>query len=165
MESVGDEGTSPKDDEAIERGEKVATEDGEQDNQAVGRRERSEGTKGGVRHSEDYDWEGIGDTVDEYEDTEEVGKEIEETDIYHLVCALEDMPLMGRKDPELSAIITYLSPGDLPASDKAAWKILIIGDQFTLDEGVLWHFFAPISRHAKRSLYHSDNYVYLRVLS
>ena len=37
-------------------------------------------------------------------------------------------------------------------SDKAERKILIIEDQFTLDDRVLWHFFAPKSRHAKRSL-------------
>ena len=62
------------------------------------------------------------------------------------------MSLMQRQDPELAEIITYLSTGDLPASDKAARKILMIEYQFTLDDGVLWHSFAPKSRHAKRSL-------------
>ena len=62
------------------------------------------------------------------------------------------MPLMQRQDPELAEIITYLSTGDLPASDKAARKLLMIEDQLTLADGVLWHFFAPKSRHAKRSL-------------
>ena len=62
------------------------------------------------------------------------------------------MPLMQRQDPKLAEIITYLSTGDLPMSDKAARKILMIEDQFTLDDGVLWHFFAPKSRHAKRRL-------------
>ena len=56
------------------------------------------------------------------EDTEEVENEKEEKDIYHSVCALKDMPLMQRQDPELAEIITYLSTGDLPASDKAARK-------------------------------------------
>ena len=28
----------------------------------------------------------------------------------------------------------------------------MIEDQITLDDGVLWHFFAPKSRHAKRSI-------------
>ena len=59
---------------------------------------------------------------------------------------------MQRQDPELAEIITYLSTGDLPMSDKAARNILMIEDQFTLDDGVLWHFIAPKSRHAKRSL-------------
>ena len=59
---------------------------------------------------------------------------------------------MQRQDPELAEIITYLSTGDLPMSDKAARKILMIEDQFTLDDGVLGHFFASKSRHAKRSL-------------
>ena len=154
MESVGDVGTESekRDDEAIGRGEKVCTESGKQDDKAVGRRERPAGTKGGVRHSENYDWEGMGDFVDGYEDTEEVEKEKEERNIYYSVCALEDMPLMQRQDPELAEIITYLSTGDLPASDKAARKLLMLEDQFTLDDGVLWHFFAPKSRHAKRSL-------------
>ena len=62
------------------------------------------------------------------------------------------MPLMQRQDPELAEIITYLSTGHLPALNKSARKILMIEDQFTLDDGVLWHFFAPKSRHAKRSL-------------
>ena len=59
---------------------------------------------------------------------------------------------MQRQDPKLAEIITYLSTGDLPMSDKAARKILMIEDQFTLDDGVLSHFFAPKSRHAKRSI-------------
>ena len=62
------------------------------------------------------------------------------------------MPLMQRQDPELAEINTYLSTGDLPASNKSARKILMIDDQLTLDDGVLWHFFAPKSRHPKRSL-------------
>ena len=134
------------------------------DDKAVARRERPAGTKGGVRHSENYDWEGIGDIVDGYEDTEEVENEKEERNIYYSVCALEDIPLMQRKDPEQAEIITYLSTGDLPASDKAARKILMIEDQFTLDDGVLWHFFAPKDMR-KEVYYHSDNYVFLRFLN
>ena len=111
-----------------------------------------------------HDWKGIRDIVGGYEDTEDVEKE-EEEDIYLSVCALEDMPLMQRQDPELGEITTYLSTGDLPVSDKAARKILMIEDQFTLDDGVLWHFFASKSRHAKEVFYHSDNYVYLRFLN
>ena len=61
----------------------VGTESGKQDDEAVGRRERPAGTKGSVRHSENYDWEGIGDIVDGYEDTEEVENEKEEKDIYY----------------------------------------------------------------------------------
>ena len=68
------------------------------------------------------------------------------------ICALEDLPLMQMQDPELAEMITYLSIGDLPRSDKAARKILLIEDQFTMNDGVLWHFFAPKSRHAKRNL-------------
>ena len=60
--------------------------------------------------------------------------------------------MIQRQDPELAEIITYLSTGDLPKSGKAARKILLIEDQFTMNEGVLWPFFAPESRHAKRSL-------------
>ena len=70
-------------------------------------------------------------------DKEEVENEKEEKDSYHSVCALEDMPLMQRQAPELAEIITYLSTGNLPASDKVARKILMIEDQFTLDDGVL----------------------------
>ena len=107
MESVGDVGTESekRDDKAIGRGEKVGTDSGKQDHKAVGRRERPAGTKGGVRHSENYDWEGIGDIVDGHEDTEDVEKGEEEDippgeeDVYESVCALEDIPLMQRKDP------------------------------------------------------------------
>ena len=53
---------------------------------------------------------------------------------------------MQKQDPELSELITFLSTGDLPKSDKASRKILIIQDQFTIDDGVLYHFFAPNSR-------------------
>ena len=113
IENVGTE-NGKQDDEAIGRGEKVDTESGKQDDVAIGSRERA-GTKGSVEHSENHDWEGIGDIVNGYEDTE-VENEKEEKDIYHSVCALEDMPLMQRQDPELAEIITYLSTGDLPAS-------------------------------------------------
>ena len=51
------------------------------------------------------------DIVGGYEDTEEVENEKNEEDIYHSVCALEDMPLMQRQDPELAETITYLSTG------------------------------------------------------
>ena len=37
-------------------------------------------------------------------------------------------------------------------SDKATRKILMMEDQFTLDDGVLWHFFAHKLRHGKRRL-------------
>ena len=168
MESVGDVGTESekRDDEAIERGEEVGSESGKQDDKAVGRRERPAGTKGGLRHSENFDWEGIGDIVEGYGDTEEVENEKEEKDIYYYsVCALEDMPLMQRKDPELAEIITYLCTGDLPASDKAARKILMIEDQFTLDDGS-YGIFLLLNQDMRREVfYHSDYYVYLRFLS
>ena len=49
-------------------------------------------------------------------------------------------------------MITYLSTGDLPISDRSARKMWMLADQFTLDGGVLWHFFVPKSRHGKRKL-------------
>ena len=91
--------------------------------------------------------------------------EKEEKDIYHSVCALEDMPLMQWQNPELAEIITYVSTGDLPASAKAARKILMIEDQFTLDDGVLWHFLLLNQDIRKEVFYQSDNYVYLRFLN
>ena len=72
---------------------------------------------------------------------------------------------MQRQDPELAEIITYLSTGDLPMSDKAARKILMIEDQFTLDDGVLWHFLLLNQDTRKEVFYHFDNYVYLRFLN
>ena len=119
--------------------------------EAIGRGE-SVGTKGSGGHSQSHDWKDIRDIVGRYEDAEDVEKEREEEDILYSVSALEDMPLMQRQDPELAEIITYLSTGDLSMSDKAARKILMIEDQLTLDDGVHWHFFAPKSRQAKRSL-------------
>ena len=108
--------------------------------EVIGRGE-SVGTKGSGGRSESHDWKDIRDILGGYEDAEDVEKEREEEDIFYSVFALEDMPLMQRQDPELAEIITYLSTGDLPKSDKAARKILMIEDQFTLDDGVLWHFF------------------------
>ena len=37
-------------------------------------------------------------------------------------------------------MITYVSTGDLPISDRYARKKFILADQFTLDGGVVWHF-------------------------
>ena len=95
------------------------------------------GTEGSSGNSEGQDWKDIQDTVSGYKVAEDVDKEIEEEDIFYSVFALKDMPLMHRHDPELAEIITYLSTGDLPMSDKAERKILMMEDQFTLDDGVL----------------------------
>ena len=50
------------------------------------------------------------------------------------------MPFLQKEDPDLAGMITYLSTGDLPISDRSARTILMLADQFTLDGGVLWHF-------------------------
>ena len=135
VESVRNAGeeSGKHDDEAIEMGESV-------------------GTEGSNGHSEDQDWKDILDTVSGYNVAEDVEKEIEEKDTFYSVFALEDMPLMQRQDPKLAEIITYLSTGDLPMSDKAERKILMMEDQFTLHDGVLWHLFSPKSRHTKRRI-------------
>ena len=98
------------------------------------------------------------------QDNEAIEKEGEEEDIFCSVFSLEDMPLIQSQDPELAEIITYLSTGDLPMSDKAARKILMIEDQFTLDDGVLWHLLLNQDTQ-KEVLYQFDNYVYLRSLN
>ena len=92
-------------------------------------------------------------------------KEREEENIFYSVIALEDMLLMQRQDSELAKIITYLSASDLPMSDKVARQILMMEDQFTLDDGVLWHFLLLHQDTRKEALYHSDNYVYHRSLN
>ena len=104
----------------------VGTKSGKQNDEVIERGERS----GFIR-----------DIVDWNEDTEEVANEKEKEAIYHSVYALEDLPLMQKQDPELAELITYLSTGDLSKSDRAARKILLIQDQFTIDDGVLWIFF------------------------
>ena len=142
----------------------VGTESGKQNDEVIERGERA-GFKSSVRHSRHYDWEGIGNIVDWNEDTDEVENEKEKEAINHSVYALEDLPLMQKQVPELSELISYLSTGDLPKSDRPSRKILLIQDKLTIDDGVLWHFFAPKSRHAKKVLYRSDNYVYLRFLN
>ena len=138
-------------DQRVESVGNVGTESGKQDDEAI-EREESAGTKGSGGHNESHDWKDIRDILGGYEDAEDVEKEREVEDIFYSGFALEDMPLMQRQDPELAEIISYLSTGDLPMTDKAARKILMIEDQFMLDDGVLWHFCAPKSRHAKRSL-------------
>ena len=47
---------------------------------------------------------------------------------------------MQKEDPNLAGMITYLSIGDLPTSDRLARAILMLSDQFTLDDGVPLHF-------------------------
>ena len=42
------------------------------------------------------------------------------------------MPFLQKQNSELAEIINYLGTGDLPISDKAARKIVMIGDQFAL---------------------------------
>ena len=108
VESVGNAcaETGKQDDEAIERGESV-------------------GTEGSSGHIEGQGWKDILDTVSGYKAAVDVEKDIEEEeDTFYSVFLLEDMPLMQRQDPELAKIITYLSTGDLPMSDKDARKIL-----------------------------------------
>ena len=96
----------------------------------------------------------IFDTVGGYDDTENEEEEIQEGDNFNSVFSLEDMPFLQKEDPDLAGMITYLSTDDLPISDRSARKILMLTDQFTLDDGILWHFLVPKSRHGKRSFYH-----------
>ena len=62
------------------------------------------------------------------------------------------MPVLQKQDPELAEINNYLGTGDLPISDKSARKIVMIADQFALDDNVLWHFYSSVSRHTKKKL-------------
>ena len=68
--------------------------------------------------------------------------------------ALEDMPFLQNEDPDLAGMITYLSTGDLPISDRSARNILMLADQFTLDGGVLWHFLPLNLDMARGNFYH-----------
>ena len=83
----------------------VGTESDKQDDEAI--------------DSQSQDWKDIRNIKGEYEDEENVEKESEEENILDSVCALVDMPLMQRQDPELAELITYLSTGVLPKSDQA----------------------------------------------
>ena len=123
----------------VESAENVGTESGKQDDEAMERGENI-GTKGSGGHSQSHDWNDIRDIVGGYEDAEDVEKEREKENTFYSVFALEDMLLMQRQDQELAEIITYLSTGDLLMSDKATRKILMMEDQITMDNGVLWHF-------------------------
>ena len=97
----------------------VGANSGEQNDEVIERGGKS-GFRGGVRHIGHYDWKGIGDSAVWNEDIEESENEKETEAINHSVYALEDLPLMQKQDPELSEIITYLSTGDLPKSDRAS---------------------------------------------
>ena len=66
---------------------------------------------------------------------------MDEGDNFYSGFSLEDMPVLQNEDPEFAEMITYLSTGDLPISDWSARTILMLADQFTLEVGVLWHFF------------------------
>ena len=64
----------------------------------------------------------IFDIVGIYDDTENEEEEIHEGDNFNSVFALEDMPFLQKEDPDLAGMITYLSTGDLPISDRSARK-------------------------------------------
>ena len=83
----------------------------------------------------------IFDTVGGYDATNNEEEEIHEGVSFNSVFALEDMPFLQKEGPDLVGMITYLSTGDLSISDRSARTILMLADQFTLDGGVLWHFF------------------------
>ena len=86
------------------------------------------------------------------EDSEDAVEKLDEIETYYTVFALEDMPNLQRQDPKLAGIITCLSTGDLPVSDKSARQIVMIADQFTVEDDILWYFYSPKSRHKKRKL-------------
>ena len=71
---------------------------------------------------------------------------------FYSVFALEDIPFLQKQETELAEIINYLGTGDLPISDKSARKIVMIADQFALDDNVHCHFYSPKSRYRKRRL-------------
>ena len=50
-------------------------------------------------------------------------------------------------DPAYADIINYLTRGTLPSDDKAARKTLLESENYTLDEGLLYHLHLPRSRH------------------
>ena len=108
----------------------AGAESGKQDDGAIERGE-SRGMEGSSGHSKGQDWKDIMDTVGGYNVAEDVEKEIEEEDTFYSVFALEDMPLMQRQDMEPAEIMTYLTTGDLPMSDKATTKIVMMVNQFT----------------------------------
>ena len=60
-----------------------------------------------------------------------------EIESFYSVFALEDTPVLQKRDPELAEIINYLGTGNLPISDKSARKIVMTADQFALDDNVL----------------------------
>ena len=62
------------------------------------------------------------------------------------------MPVLQNQDPEFAQIINYFRTENLPFSDKSARKIVVIADQFALDDNVLSHFYSPKSRHRKMRL-------------
>lgn len=67
-------------------------------------------------------------------------------------CSQQETCYVAKQDPEQAEIITHLSTGELIISDKSARKVVMVADRFTLDDGVLWYFYCPISRHGKRRL-------------
>ena len=109
-----------------------STRSGEQNDEVIERGGES-GFRSGVRHSGQYDGKGIGNSADCNEHIEES----ENKAINVLVYALVDLASMQKQDPELYEIITYLNTGDLQKSDRASRKILLMQDQFTIDDGVL----------------------------
>ena len=98
----------------------------------------------------------IFDTVGGYDDTENEEEEIHEGDYFNSVFALEDMPFLQKEDPDLEGMITYPSTGDLPISDRSARKILILTDQFSLDDGILWHFFLSLNLNMARGAFTTE---------
>ena len=96
-------------------------------------------------------WKTVENTSGGYEDNEDENEKIEKTDFFP-VFALEYKPNLQTHDPELAEIITYLNTVDLSVSDKSARKIIMIADQFTVQDGILWHFYSSRSRYKKGKL-------------
>ena len=87
-----------------------------------------------------------------YNDTEGENAEMDESESFYSVCALEDMPNLQKQDPEFAELVIYLSTGDLPVSDKSARKIVMIMYQLTVEGDILWHFYLPRARHKRIKL-------------
>ena len=75
-----------------------------------------------------------------------------EIESFYSLFSLEDMPVLQTQNTELAEINNYLNTGKLPISDKSARKIVVIPDQFTQVDNVVWHFYSLMSRHRKRRL-------------
>src|SRR5208282_1589517 len=89
----------------------------------------------------------------EYEN--EVGQDLSDVktdseNLIPIVFALDDIGKAQRESPELSDMFTYLETGDLPSCDKTARQIVIESDQYTLDDGVLYHIYQPRQKNVQR---------------